>query len=687
MKSTWSKIGLAVGAFSVAFLLKVWMTFGLHIDTPFALFLSAVAVSALYGGILSASVAAVLALLATNYFFQHPAFAFTSTTQALLEAIVFVVEAALLTTLCEFVRSAKVRTLDEKTRLQLSVRERTAELEKSNAILKAEMADRQKTQGDLQVQETLLRLIANALPVAIAYVGKSERYRFCNQEFCSWFRRPKEEIIGRTLREVVGDEVYQHFQGTIARTLNGETCILDDVLECPDKRRNINSYLVPDKGADGMTDGFVVLLTDITAHKEEEIELRKAKEAAVEAKEVADAAKHAADAANQAKSVFLANMSHEIRTPLSAVLGYSDLLLDGSHSSEEHNAFIETIRRNGKLLLNIISDVLDLSKIEAGKLMVKKSRTNLCELLTDITSVLAFQASEKAIRLMVRSEGEIPECITTDSVRLRQILINIVGNAIKFTDHGSVDLVIGFRDKLTFMVKDTGRGISQEQAAKLFEPFTQLDMSTTRKYGGTGLGLALSKRLAQSLGGDLELTASEPGKGSTFTIAIEPGETEGSQIYSPERAAIALRNSAAINVRRRLDGMRILLAEDGPDNQVLYALLLRIAGAEVDIASNGKEAMEKAWAEHYDLCLMDLQMPVLDGYEATAELRKRGYKDPILALTAHASQEERSRCLSSGFDGHITKPIDRNSLLERVAQFSRTKPSPPGPDLGQVAAH
>ncbi len=384
-----------------------------------------------------------------------------------------------------------------------------------------------------------------------------------------------------------------------------------------------------------------------------------------------DEARRAAQEASRLKSEFLATMSHEIRTPMTALVGYTELLGDADLSPAERAECLATVRRNGEHLMAIVNDILDLSKIESGRMTIERMACSPFALVAEVAAVLRTRAAHDGLDFEVGYRSPLPETIETDPTRLRQILLNLVGNAIKFTPRGSVRLEVGPVEdtRLRFEVIDTGIGLDAEQQARLFTAFSQADASTTRRFGGTGLGLAISKRLAGMLGGDLRVR-SLPGEGSTFTLTIDVGSLAGVRLLDrpPEVRAAAERPEPSADERQALRG-RILLAEDGLDARRLLARHLRAAGAEVETAENGLVACELALraaeaGAPYDLILMDMQMPELDGYAAAARLRAAGYRGPIVALTAHAMEDERARCLGAGCDGFATKPILRRALIE-----------------------
>jgi signal transduction histidine kinase/CheY-like chemotaxis protein/predicted hydrocarbon binding protein len=392
-------------------------------------------------------------------------------------------------------------------------------------------------------------------------------------------------------------------------------------------------------------------------------------------------AKEAAEAANRAKSAFLANMSHEIRTPMTAILGFSDILL-GDTSRQEAIDAVHIIKRNGEYLLAIINDILDLSKIETGKFEIAPAMCSPGQIASDVLATMKVCADAKGLALSLDYEGNVPENIHTDPFSLRQILVNLIGNAIKFTEIGGVRVVLRPSDepaahsKLYFDIIDTGIGMSEQQIDVLFQPFSQVDMSTRRRFGGTGLGLAISRRLALMLGGDISVQ-SAPGKGSRFSVAIDTGPLDGIKLVDqPTQVAQPNPPDATENINLN---SRILLAEDGPDNQRLITFILRKAGARVTVAENGQEALNLALESQrennpFNIVLMDMQMPVMDGYQAARSLRKAGYTKPIVALTAQAMLGDYKRCIDAGCDSYLTKPINRSELLKSLEAFASKAP-------------
>ena len=423
-----------------------------------------------------------------------------------------------------------------------------------------------------------------------------------------------------------------------------------------------------------------------------------------------------AEAATRAKSEFLANMSHEIRTPMTAILGYTDLLRDHELSRADHHTYLNVIRRSGDHLLELINDILDLSKIEAGRMTVERVACSPVEVVGEIAAVMRMRARKKGLAFDLTCDGPLPERIASDPTRVKQILLNLVSNAIKFTLRGGVRIVcrleratVSGRHQLCFEVHDSGIGLSSRARASLFQAFAQADNSTTRRFGGTGLGLTISRKLSHMLGGDITVK-SELGVGSVFSLRVATGDLEGIELLEPEAALAEMRDPrpeahAVGDARRdedgdpegdpadgptqradcpRLEGLRILLAEDGRDNQLLITRYLEREGALVTVAADGAAARTTALETEppFDLVLMDMQMPKLDGYEVTAHLREAGFATPIAALTAHAMPGDRERCLAAGCDDYLTKPIDRARLVDLCARHAApaSAAAPPFPE-------
>jgi PAS domain S-box-containing protein len=535
-----------------------------------------------------------------------------------------------------------------------------------------DITERKQAEAELRWKTAFLEAQTNISLDGILVVDGQGKKLLCNRRFADLFHVPAEimdDPDDATLLEHMVSLVKHPdlFLERVKFLYANPSETSRDEIELADGR-TFDRYSTSVLGKDGQCYGRTWTFRDITVHKQAEEYLRLAKEAA--------------ETATRAKSEFLANMSHEIRTPMTAILGFADLLL--SHL-QDHNDIEDarTIQRNGLYLLKIIDDILDLSKIEAGRMVVERTTCSPLNVVADVLSLMRVRAAAKNLALGVEWIGPIPETIQSDSIRFRQILINLIGNAVKFTEIGSVQIIgrlVNKGDgppKMQFDITDTGIGMSPEQTAGLFQPFTQGDSSVNRSFGGTGLGLAISKRLAEMLGGDI-VVSSRLGKGSTFTLTIDAGPLEGvHKLLNPAEAVEPSPAQAESTDGRNigLNGRRLLLAEDGRDNQRLISLLLTAAGAEVALAENGLTALDLARAAQrdaipFDLILMDMQMPVMDGYEAARRLRAEGISTPIVALTAYAMSGDREKCLEAGCDDYLSKPIDRATLLRVVARHA-----------------
>jgi signal transduction histidine kinase len=425
-----------------------------------------------------------------------------------------------------------------------------------------------------------------------------------------------------------------------------------------------------------------------------------------------------AEAASEAKSQFLANMSHEIRTPLTAVLGFADLISQAP-CDQNRADYVTSIIRNGRLLLRLIDDILDFSRIEACRLEFENMPFEVSEILSDTLATLTSKAEAAKVKLKTVSSGDFRGTFISDPLRIKQVLLNVVGNAIKFSPGGEVTLHTvlepgsGKTTHIKFLIEDTGIGMLPQEAARIFSPFTQADSSMRRKYGGTGLGLTISKNIAQALGGDVRIVRTAPGQGSVFEVsfAVQPAPASVAATFfataataptsapaaMPSNATSSNSSSSAVPIREArnaadrpsastsgtnpsaappsasadkvLASKHILVVDDVEDNRTLFTRYLGPSGALIELASNGREAIEKATQSDWDVVLMDIQMPVMDGLEATAELRRRGFTKPIIALTAHARQENLDRFLAAGFSDTLVKPVTRSDLVNKITSF------------------
>ncbi len=381
-----------------------------------------------------------------------------------------------------------------------------------------------------------------------------------------------------------------------------------------------------------------------------------------EALKVAEFLTEKAKEASNAKTCFLANMSHEIRTPMNAIIGFSEVLSQDSSIKGKQLKYINIIKQNSQNLLNIINNILDISKIEAGKITIEKRNISVRNICKDLMETLRFSAQQKGLSLEYDIDRSTVDTINSDPTRLRQCLTNLIGNAIKFTNEGSVTLQVNSDgDYINFSVIDTGIGIARDKQSKIFDVFSQEDVSTTRKYGGSGLGLSITRDLVSLLGGNLSLESCK-GKGSKFTISIPIGRIdETSQCQkSLERED---------NHANKKFNAHVLVAEDNLANQMLIKLLLGKHGIKVDIANDGKEALDMARSSEYDMILMDMQMPRLSGFDATKAIREKDKKTPIIALTASALREDELRSAEVGCNQHLSKPIDHKNLTQLLLKY------------------
>ena len=480
----------------------------------------------------------------------------------------------------------------------------------------------------------------------------SGRTTFANKSLLNVLGFSREELEEMTIWDFVEQDCLPDFHKAWHKIANSEHQKLDCAFRCK-QGRLIWGYisLAPIRNRYGVVEGALALLTDVSERHQAEENLKHAKQKA--------------DAASLAKSQFLANMSHEIRTPLTAVLGFAELLADEEQTVEDRGQCIDAIQRNGKLLLDLINDILDLSKVESGRLEIEPLRFSIQEVADELGSTFKPLIDEKQLKLNLSVDDNVPPYISSDPTRVRQILINIVGNAFKFTRQGEINVRFSVHgNRLRVVVADTGPGMTQEASERLFTPFTQADSSVTRRYGGTGLGLVLSRRLARTLGGDVRLAHSELNQGSIFEIELP--------IDLPTSHAPAERKKAATPiVASKLKGTRVLVVDDSPDNRILISRMLEPYGIRIEQAANGKEGVQMALSGKYDLVFMDIQMPVLNGYDATQQLRDAGFIKPIVALTAHAMKQERERALKVGCNAHLSKPLNKHALLAAVWELTK----------------
>lgn len=481
----------------------------------------------------------------------------------------------------------------------------------------------------------------------------------------------RDSVIGRFLAEIIVPPDFReaHARGIQRYLSTGEGPTLNRRIELPALRANGDIFPSEVSIVPTVLDGipiFTGYIRDITEKKKVEEEMRLAKEAA--------------EAGSRAKSEFLANMSHELRTPMTAILGSADMLEEPDLTPEQSNEALKVIHRNGEHLLRVINNILDLSKLETENDNPEITEVAPWPLVAEVVSALNVQAREKNVELAARVVGKIPTSVRTDPIRVRPILFHLISNAIKFSEAGRIDVSMRFENsedasglRLHFEIEDQGRGMTSEQMALLFTPFYQADGSLTRASGGTGLGLLISRRLAQSLHGEI-LVESQLGCGSRFTLSIPVGATPGASLVEPGEVStvMILPSEAGVDPKTSKLSGHVLVVDDSLDNQRVLNYHLSRHGLTIDIAENGRRAVELGTSRYYDLILMDIQMPELDGYSATRLLRRAGFTKPIVALTAHAMAGDEEKCLAAGCDAYLRKPVE----LDRLAKTLRRHLAP-----------
>lgn len=529
-----------------------------------------------------------------------------------------------------------------------------------------------------------VRSALDTLTEGLLVLDDNFRIMLVNQSLAEIVGEPPERLMGRRAADLpwaftpVAGQLEYPWETAIREELP-LVGVMMHLVDRDEKRRSFMVNCTPIPSDDGKVRGVLTSLKDVTQLEETQHELSRSREAA--------------DAANQVKSEFLARMSHEIRTPMNAILGFTDVLRRGFESSElERQKYLDTIHASGEHLLNLINDILDLSKVESGRLEVERIRCSPLQLIHEAVTVLRGQAEAKGLALTYEAPDGLPEYVQTDPVRFRQLLTNLIGNALKFTEQGGVRVVARLCEpsnaqQLIVEVVDTGIGIPGDTLETIFDPFVQADTSATQRHGGTGLGLAISRRFAEALGGDLTVR-SEVGTGSVFVFTIATGPLDDVRIETVDELTQSLHKTTAEgNIRGQLPGVRILVVDDGDSNRKLIGLVLSRAGATVQCARHGKEAVDIASRTPFDLVLMDMQMPVMDGYTATRILRQQGFTRPIIALTADAMKGMEVKCHAAGCTSYLTKPIDMDKLVNSLThtlcedgyEFAPTDPASAAP--------
>jgi PAS domain S-box-containing protein len=542
----------------------------------------------------------------------------------------------------------------------------------SIVVTDRDISERKRNEEALRGSEAKTRAIVEAAVDGIITIESDGRIESLNKAAERLFGYPSDELIGRNVSMLMPEPYSSEHDGYVRRyQRTGVKKIIGTGREVVGLRKDGTTFPM-DLAISEMVVGerrmFTGIVRDISERKRIETALKHQADTVEQNNRTLQLANTRAEEASAAKGAFLANMSHEIRTPMTAILGFAEQLEDPDLSRDEALSAAATVRRHGEFLLALLNDVLDLSKIEAGRMQVDLVPCQPVQIVGELVALMRPRAVERGLELLVDHDGSFPMSVATDPTRWRQVLLNLLGNAIKFTPTGRIEVRLrgahhDGQPQAVVEVADTGIGISAEQMSRLFQPFVQADSSTTRRFGGTGLGLSISRRLATMLGGRLTAT-SEFGKGTCFRFSIPA--ILPAQVPARTKAPVAAAQAPTHQIPPDfLVDRRILLAEDAPDNRLLLTRILQRAGAEVHTAANGNLALAAVQASPapFDLIVLDMQMPELDGYGAASQLRRRGYAGPILALTAHAMTGDRERCLAAGCSAYAAKPIDRRTLL------------------------